>query len=127
MNLIEIDIQYYTSYSIGRKGMIMTFTVQAQVLEFCVLALLEQGDSYGYELTRTMMETFSISESTLYPVLRRLKKDSLLTTYDQPFDGRNRRYYALTNHGRKQLQQWKTDWRTYVKNIESIVGNSQHD
>lgn len=104
----------------------MSFQLQTQLLDFCVLALLENKDSYGYELTQTMMETFSISESTLYPVLRRLKKNKDLMTYDKAYDGRNRRYYSLTPQGKKLLQQYHLHWKDYVLQIESIVGN-HHD
>lgn len=100
----------------------MAFQIQATILEYSVLALLADGDSYGYVLTQKMMETFAISESTLYPVLRRLKKDHLLTTYDQSFDGRNRRYYSLTDQGRRQLEHYHDDWRDFIAQVESIVG-----
>lgn len=103
----------------------MSFQLQAQILDYCVLALLEQKDSYGYELTQKLMDVFSISESTLYPVLRRLRKSNDLTTYDQAFDGRNRRYYSLTPEGRKLLTEYHQDWKEYVMQIESIVGNKK--
>lgn len=103
----------------------MSFQLQAQILDYCVLALLEQKDSYGYELTQKMMDVFSISESTLYPVLRRLRKSNDLTTYDRAFDGRNRRYYSLTPEGRKLLNGYHQDWKEYVRQIESIVGNKK--
>lgn len=103
----------------------MSFQLQAQILDYCVLALLEQKDSYGYELTQKLMDVFSISESTLYPVLRRLRKSNDLTTYDQAFDGRNRRYYSLTPEGRKLLTKYHQDWKEYVMQIESIVGNKK--
>ena len=100
----------------------MSFQIQAQLLDYCVLALLQEKDSYGYELTQKMIDTFSISESTLYPVLRRLKQNKDLTTYDKAFDGRNRRYYSLTPQGKQLLIQYHQYWKEYVKQIESIVG-----
>ena len=69
----------------------MGFQVGSTLLDACVLAVLSRGDTYGYVLTQTMRDVTDISESTLYPVLRRLQKDGCLTTYDQPFQGRNRR------------------------------------
>lgn len=56
----------------------MAFPIQASILEYSVLALLANGDSYGYVLTQSLVDVFSISESTLYPVLRRLKKITFL-------------------------------------------------
>ena len=68
----------------------------------------------------------SISESTLYPVLRRLQKDGYLTTYDKPFDGRNRRYYTITDNGRLQLEYYRKEWMEYKNKVEKILlgGNS---
>ena len=53
----------------------MAFQVSASLLDACVLSVLEQSDVYGYELTQRIKELMKISESTLYPVLRRLQKD----------------------------------------------------
>lgn len=100
----------------------MAFPIQAQILEYSVLALLAEGDNYGYVLTQKMIDAFDISESTVYPVLRRLKKNRYLRTYDQAFDGRNRRYYALTDLGKLQLQRYHLDWQEYVQRVEGIVG-----
>ena len=72
------------------------FSVSTALLDAVVLACVSQGDTYGYELTHQIQSVFSISESTLYPVLRRLQKNEYLQTYDQPYQGRNRRYYHIT-------------------------------
>ena len=64
-----------------------------------MLAVLEKEDAYGYSLTQRMKEVVELSESTLYPVLRRLQQSGCLTVYDKPFQGRNRRYYAITPGG----------------------------
>ena len=71
----------------------------APLLDACVLAVLEKEDAYGYSLTQRMKEVVELSESTLYPVLRRLQQSGCLTVYDKPFQGRNRRYYAITRRG----------------------------
>lgn len=104
----------------------MSFQLQAQILDFCVLALLEKEDSYGYKLTQEMVETFDISESTLYPVLRRLKQNKDLRTYDKAFDGRNRRYYQITPQGKELLKTYRNYWKAYIEQVESIVG-ADHD
>ena len=75
-----------------KGGGVMTFPLGAPLLDACVLAVLEKEDAYGYSLTQRMKEVVELSESTLYPVLRRLQKDGYLTTYDQPYQGRTRRY-----------------------------------
>ena len=66
----------------------MEIKVTADLLDGLVLALLDKQDYYGYALTQDMQTAISISESTMYPVLRRLQKNNYLTTYDQPYQGR---------------------------------------
>ncbi len=61
-----------------------------------------------------------ISESTLYPVLRRLWKDECLEVYDQAIDGRNRRYYKITERGRVQLNLYRGEWGNYSQKISHI-------
>lgn len=98
----------------------MLFQYGNQTLDFCVLSLLEDKDSYGYEITQRITKYIDISESTMYPVLRRLKKGGFLETYDKPFQGRNRRYYSLTKDGRKLLEDFRSDWEIYKENIDKI-------
>ena len=66
--------------------------ISSEILDFCVLSCLNNEDLYGYILTQKVQERIKISESTLYPVLRRLQKKDFLETYDISFQGRNRRY-----------------------------------
>ena len=61
-----------------------------------------------------------VSESTLYPVLRRLQKDQCLEVYDMQFDGRNRRYYEVTDRGMAQLNLYREEWKVYSKKISEI-------
>ena len=74
----------------------MVYQIGSALLDACVLSVLASGDAYGYQLTQQIRSVIEVSESTLYPVLRRLQKDGALETYDEPFQGRNRRYYRLT-------------------------------
>ena len=105
----------------------MTYQLAAPLLDACVLAILEQEDAYGYTLTAQVKEIVDISESTLYPVLRRLQKDAYLTTYDKPFQGRNRRYYQITDAGKEKLIFYKEEWETYKNNIDSLLGGNKHE
>ena len=99
----------------------MAFQLGAALLDACVLSVLEKEDTYGYVLTQNVREVMSVSESTLYPVLRRLQKGEYLTTYDQPFDGRNRRYYTITDKGREQLEDYRKEWDEYKSKVEKIL------
>ncbi len=99
----------------------MVFQISSALLEACVLSVLEKEDLYGYVLTQNVKEVVDISESTLYPVLRRLQKEGCLTTYDMPFGGRNRRYYQLTDKGKCQLQLYRQEWIRYKSGIDKIL------
>lgn len=79
----------------------MVFNTGAALLDGIVLAVVsrEAEGTYGYKITQDVRKAIDISESTLYPVLRRLQKENCLETYDMAFDGRNRRYYKLTETG----------------------------
>ncbi len=71
------------------------------MLDAIVLAVVsrENEGTYGYKITQDVRRAIDVSESTLYPVLRRLQKDECLEVYDRQFDGRNRRYYKVTEKG----------------------------
>lgn len=81
----------------------------------------DEGDTYGYKLTQEVKQIMDVSESTLYPVLRRLQKDGYLTTYDQQFQGRNRRYYSVTPQGREQFLQFYEQWKHFRGKIDDIM------
>ncbi len=99
----------------------MAFQIGAALLDACVLAVLNKRDVYGYELTVDIKNVIDISESTLYPVLRRLQKEEYVITYDQPYNGRNRRYYSITEKGRQKFLEYKYDWQEYKDNIDKIM------
>ena len=92
----------------------MTYQLTAPLLDACVLGIIANGDAYGYTLTQQVRELVDISESTLYPVLS-------LVTYDKPFQGRNRRYYALTEAGRERLYFYQVEWDKYKLSIDKLL------
>lgn len=99
----------------------MAFQIGAALLDACVLAVLDKRDVYGYELTVNIKNVIEISESTLYPVLRRLQKEEYLITYDRSYNGRNRRYYSITEKGRSRFLEYKYDWMEYKTQIDKIM------
>ena len=105
--------------------MFMTYQLTAPLLDACVLGVVDNEDVYGYTLTQKVMTVVDISESTLYPVLRRLQKSGFLDTYDQPYQGRNRRYYRITQPGKEQLDIYRTEWFTYKEKIDSLLGRKE--
>ncbi len=103
----------------------MAFNVEAALLEAVVLSLVAREGTYGYKITQDVRSLMEISESTLYPVLRRLQKNGCLETYNQEFSGRNRRYYKITSHGMIELDNYRREWSLHRKKIEDILfGNS---
>lgn len=100
----------------------MTYQLTAPLLDACVLGIVDKGDAYGYTLTQRAQLVVDISESTLYPVLRRLQKAGMLSTYDVPYQGRNRRYYSITEDGKSALDYYRKEWATYRDSIDSLLG-----
>ncbi len=99
----------------------MKYPVAAALLDACVLGVLSKEPTYGYDLTHKVQATIDVSESTLYPVLRRLLKENCLVTFDEPFDGRNRRYYKITEKGTETLRSDIEEWHTFKENIEKLL------
>lgn len=99
----------------------MTFGLSSTLLDACTLGIISKEATYGYDLTQKVKVTVEVSESTLYPVLRRLFKDNLLETYDEPFDGRNRRYYKITEKGEELLKFYIEEWDEYKAKIDGLL------
>lgn len=99
----------------------MAFPISAALLDYCVLAIVARNDEYGYSITQRLQAVMNVSESTLYPVLRRLQKAHFLTTYDRPFQGRNRRYYRVTPEGKAQLKIFSQDWNEHKQMVDYLV------
>lgn len=100
----------------------MVFNTGAALLDAIVLAAVsnERDGTYGYKITQDVRQVIEISESTLYPVLRRLQKDDCLEVYDMECGGRNRRYYKVTEKGLAQLHLYENEWNEYSAKISSM-------
>lgn len=100
----------------------MVFNTGSALLDAIVLAAISQEPegTYGYKITQDVRQAIEVSESTLYPVLRRLQKEDCLEVYDLEFAGRNRRYYKITDKGMVQLKLYKDEWESYYKRINFI-------
>ena len=99
----------------------MYFPVSSLLIEYLILSVVSRQDSYGYEISQTVKLAADIKESSLYPILRRLQQSGYLTTYNQEYQGRNRKYYSITDSGRNQLKTLAAEWRTYKDTIDGIV------
>lgn len=103
----------------------MPFPVTATLLDAVVLAIVAREDIYGYKITQEVRRLVGISESTLYPVLRRLQKDGFLTAYNEMMTNRVRRYYHVTPAGREKLREYRADWTAYRDALESVLGEGE--
>jgi PadR family transcriptional regulator PadR len=106
--------------NIAKGGDSMTFNYNSTLLDAVVLAVVSREPAYGYKITQDVRQTIDISESTLYPVLRRLEKDGGLETYDLEFAGRNRRYYRITQRGQSLLAGYLTEWDDYKIRMDNV-------
>lgn len=100
----------------------MVFSTSAALLEGVVLAVIERDaqGAYGYCITRTVTAALGVSDSTLYPVLRRLQKEECLRIDDSECNGRLRRYYRLTKQGIERLAQCRAEWRQYSQIMNGL-------
>ena len=100
----------------------MVFNTGAALLDAIVLSVVarDREGTYGYKITQEVRQAIEISESTLYPVLRRLQKDECLEAYDMECAGRTRRYYKVTEKGRIQLALYKSEWKKYSAKISEV-------
>lgn len=106
----------------------MSFQLGSDLLEACVLGVVSRNDTYGYDLTQNLQEVITISDSTTYPILRRLTKNGYLDVYDQPYQGRNRRYYTITDEGRLRHEEYIKQWVGFKEKIDEIlVGGGEDD
>jgi PadR family transcriptional regulator PadR len=93
-------------------------------LEFCVMALLRNGDRYGFDVTRLLSENpgLATSEGTIYPLLARLRSDGLVTTYwEESPEGPPRRYYHLTEGGSIALDTFTLQWNVFSNSVNKLL------
>ncbi len=90
------------------------------MMEACILSVLSRGDSYGYQLIKDLEPIMGLSESTLYPVLRRLEAAGCLTVYSVEHNSRLRKYYAITDEGRKRIADFMDEWAE-VKRVYDFI------
>ena len=92
----------------------MDIQLRRGILDVCVLTALSRGESYGYRLVRDVGELIAISESTLYPILKRLEAAGQLTVRSAEHNGRLRKYYRITDAGRARIADFLTEWQELI-------------
>ena len=94
-------------------------------LELCVLALLSRRDCYGFELVSALSEGVSMSEGTIYPLLKRLREDALLTTYlRESTEGPPRKYYHITKKGIDTYRAMLDEWCVFRDGVERTIARA---
>ena len=97
------------------------------VLDVCVLAALKDEDSYGYKIIKDVRPVLSLSESTLYTILKRLEDAKMISVWTKEFEGRLRKYYHITSKGIKRLEEFKEEFKKLNSIYLYIVRGSRYE
>lgn len=98
------------------------------VMELCVMALLKKQDCYGYEISEYLSKQIDIADGTVYPILRKLKADGLLTTYlQEESGGPPRKYYSLTQLGKEIYEKDRNEYLLFAKSVKKILGDDSNE
>jgi PadR family transcriptional regulator PadR len=97
------------------------------LLDACLLAILAKGESYGYKISQNAAQVMAISESTLYPVLRRMEQQGYLVTRQQEHNGRLRKYYRITATGEIRLNGFRSEWRDVKRMVDYIINGKDDE
>ena len=104
----------------------MDVQLKRGLLDICVLAAIKDEESYGYQIIKDMKPYVDISESTLYPILRRLETQELLTVRSAEHNGRLRKYYRITDAGLSRIRAFKEEWREIMSIYQFVTkGDSE--
>ncbi|MBQ3640209.1 MAG: PadR family transcriptional regulator [Clostridia bacterium] len=105
----------------------MDIQLKRGLLDVCVLAVLRKRASYGYEIIKEVGKYAQISESTLYPILRRLESAGALTVREEAYNGRLRKYYAITEKGNERIRTFLAEWEEMIRLYRFISGEEGHE
>ena len=105
----------------------MDIQLKKGLLDVSVLKCLSLADSYGYKIISDISLFIEITESTLYPILKRLEEQKCLTTYKEEHNGRIRKYYSITKQGKNKLKQFKKEFLDKLKNELQIISYNDID
>ena len=106
----------------------MNIQFKKGVLDMCVLAMLRDGDSYGYDIADTLSSKILLADGTVYPILRKLAADGYVTTYlKESQNGPPRKYYHLTDKGLELLNQYVEDWNNFNNVVREIIGGNKDE
>lgn len=98
----------------------MYYPLPAVLIEFLILAMAQREACYGYEISQRLKKIASLKEATLYPILKKLVENELLTTFTREHMGRTRKYYQITPKGNQELLYLSSEWEEYKNGIDRI-------
>ena len=104
----------------------MDIQLKRGLLDICVLAAIKNKDSYGYQIIKDMKPNIEISESTLYPILRRLEASELLTVRSAEHNGRLRKYYRITEKGLARIAEFREEWKQILAIYDFVAKEDDH-
>ena len=105
----------------------MDIQLKRGFLEVCILTALKPGDSYGYKIIKDILPYIELTESTLYPVLKRLEAADYVTAYTVEHNSRLRKYYKITSHGSERIEEFLNEWESVMKIYDFIKGGYEHE
>jgi len=105
----------------------MDIQLKRGLLDICVLAAIRGEESYGYRIIKDMKPYVELSESTLYPILRRLETAQLLTVRTAEHNGRLRKYYRITESGQRRIAEFRQDWQEILRIYQFVTREDNHD
>lgn len=103
-------------------GDVIETQLKKGVLGLCVLALLARGDSYAYEIASKLADAVDMGEGTIYPLMRRMQADGLVSTYlEESPSGPPRKYYSITDTGRERYVAQAAEWRAFAGAVDALI------
>ena len=105
----------------------MDLQLKRGLLDVCVLAAIQNEDSYGYKIIKDVAPYITLSESTLYTILKRLENAKMLTVQTVEHGGRLRKYYRITQEGRKRIDDFKEDWKEILTIYRFVTKEEEPD
>lgn len=99
----------------------MDIQLKRGLLDVCVLAAIKNEDSYGYKIIKDMKPYIEMSESTLYTILKRLELGGMLTVRTAEHGGRLRKYYHITEDGKKRIEDFRSDWSELISIYQFVT------
>lgn len=106
----------------------MSIQLKKGVLEMVVLSKIEENDTYGYDIYQEINKNMGISESTIYPILRKLTTQGLCDTYlRESSGGPPRKYFKISSRGKMKLEDLKFDWKKFERVVNIMIRGERYE